>query len=127
MVPARWFRLERAGGDDAPLPAPTARLDVPCEGLRLLDRDVGVRDEGDQLVRGVASDQPLRTPVIGEPDLVHRPLVAPPAHREGLYPVRDQHPALDLGPRSADGGPVPVLQTLFRGQLWRDLAEHLRL
>src|SRR6266536_2388518 len=42
--------------------------DLAREGLRLLDRDVRIGDEGDELVRGVPGDAPDVAPVVRQAD-----------------------------------------------------------
>src|SRR2546427_11105044 len=56
-----WGRL--GGGRRGPLRCSSGLLHVADEGLPLVDRDVGIRDQSGELVGGVTRDEALIAPV----------------------------------------------------------------
>src|SRR2546423_12380010 len=66
-------------------------LHVTGEGLALVDRDVGIRDESGELVGGVPRDEALIAPVKRHADVVD----GAAGDRERAHPPRDEGLAAD--------------------------------
>src|SRR5690606_39524358 len=56
--------------EQLPAAGTAPRADVAGAGLGLLDEDVGVEGDPEEVVGGVARDQALAAPVVGQPGLV---------------------------------------------------------
>ena len=70
---------------------PPTRSDVAGQRFGLHDVHVRVHDEAGQVVRGITGDQPVRSPVVGQTDLVQHGVL----HPQRRDPVGHQHPCLD--------------------------------
>src|SRR5207249_315832 len=99
---ARRAHLEAAGVDAV----------LADERLPLVNRYVGIRDEGCELVGGVAGDQPLIAPVERHTDVVDRAAV----DGEGAQTPRHQRLAADAATQRRHGDPVGVADAFFGGQ-----------
>src|SRR5690625_1398581 len=102
-----------------PAPGPhVARAD-----LRFLDVDVDVERDAEEVIRGIAHDQAVGAPVVGQPHLVD----GAPRDPQRAHAIGDDDAGLDGGARGDDVGPTDVFQAAFLGQLRRHLLEHLGL
>src|SRR5262249_30223821 len=99
------------------------RHDVTDERFRLHDPHVTLLRDRQQIVRYIATNDTLISPVIRESDLMHGPAF----HCDRAHTRRDQHTRLDQSAWGGDGREAAVFKAYICGTLWRDFAEQLGL